>query len=90
MPNRKENLSIARNKNHKTLRPPPNLWEILDAQHKSAVPPPNSFTLIEYATRYNITQPQAAVQVERLIRSGTVVEMGRFGFRHARHFCLRT
>lgn len=88
MSNHKTHLSIAGTKDHPPIRPPANLWEILDSEYRNLQPPGDCFTIADYSARYRITYSKATGALERLEREGVVKMAGRFGSKNTKYYRL--
>ena len=81
MPNPKKNLSSASAQNHKTIKPPKNLWEMLQEEFDKKQPPkdPFVFTRKRYAKELGVSRNVALRLIEELIIDGKAEAIGQFG-----------
>lgn len=71
--------------------PPADFWSALDAARAetlSVAPPPGAFTVRQYAERYGHPYSTAKCQMQRLVASDVVIDLGAFGS-HAHWYRLR-
>ena len=86
MPRPKKAVSSTISKSNKVIKPPPDLWEALEAERAKRIPPSDAFTVAEYSKRFGITYSAAVGEIKRLANAGVIKEVGVFGYRRARHF----
>jgi hypothetical protein len=89
MPNRKAIVSSAAHASSKVLKPPQDLWELMDKARTATFgeePPVGSFSIQEYANRFCIGHAMAKGQIAHMVKSGRLADCGMHGSKH--FYCM--
>jgi hypothetical protein len=89
MQSRKVHIPTASTSPCKVLKPPGDLWELLDAArmeiHVDYIPN-NAFSLREFCDRYGVSDSTGRRQIQRLVRNGRVEVVGPFGPQNTKYY----